>query len=150
MIFDHIKNKDNYREFKSLYKALNFLDTLYKGEFLEKGEILIPNELFCNPVSFTTKPEGECKFEAHRVYSDLHYIVEGVERIATADITTLDVDTEYNEDKDIGFYFGNADGYYDLKPGQFMVCFPNDAHKPGVAVKNPENVKKIVFKIKVE
>ena len=148
MIFDHIKNRENYKDFSNLYKALNFLAALKEDDF--SAEILTPGELFCNPVSFTTKPERDCKFEAHRVYCDLHYIVEGNEKIATADVTNLNVDTEYDANKDIGFYSGEADGYYVLRPGQFMVCFPNDAHKVAMMVNNPENVRKIVFKIKAE
>ena len=55
----------------------------------------------------------------------------------------------YAPEKDIEFLTGSADGYYELKPGQFMVCFPSDAHKVAMMKGRPEDVRKIVFKIKM-
>lgn len=46
------------------------------------------------------------------------------------------------EEKDIGFYQGNESGSYLLKPGEFMICFPSDAHKVAIMDKLPETVKK--------
>lgn len=147
MIFDSIQNKENYRNFPELYQALCFLSQLNEGDMPEPGTVLIPDRLFCNPVTLTSKPEEECIYEAHRNYSDVHYIVSGIERIATADVTSLRTKTPYVQDKDIEFLTGPADGYYDLKPGQFMVCFPHDAHKVALMVDKPAAIKKVVFKI---
>lgn len=150
MIFDSIKNKKNYQSFPLLYQALCFLDALPKGELPGSNTILVKGRLFCNPVTLVSRPENQCIYEAHRKYIDLHYIVSGVERIATADITALSVSGIYSSEKDIEFLEGSADGYYDLKPGQFMVCFPNDAHKVAIMQDKPGNIQKVVFKIIVE
>ena len=108
---------------------------------------LIDQKLFCNPVSLVSKPEEKCIYETHRKYLDLHYIVSGIERIATADITTLTCHVPYSEEKDICFLTGEADGYYDLKSGQFMVCYPNDAHKAAIMKNQPTPIQKVVLKI---
>lgn len=150
MIFDSIKNKDNYRDFPMLYEALCFLSNLSDSELPEPNTVLIDRKLFCNPVSLVSKPEEECIYEAHRKYLDLHYIVSGIERIATADITTLTCQVPYSEEKDICFLTGEADGYYDLKPGQFMVCYPNDAHKVAIMKNQPTPIQKVVFKISAD
>lgn len=147
MIFDSIANKDNYRDFPMLYQALCFLADLAENELPQPNTVLIEKKLFCNPVSLVSKPESECIYEAHRNYIDLHYIVRGVERIATSDISALTTEVPYSEEKDIGFLTGEADGYYDLKPGQFMVCFPNDAHKVAIMKDQPAPIDKVVFKI---
>jgi YhcH/YjgK/YiaL family protein len=148
MIFDSIKNKDNYKDNPLLYQALAFLADLPQGELPKPNTVLLPEVLFCNPVSLVSKPEAECKFECHQTYIDLHYIVEGEEGIATADVSSLEYITPYDEKKDIAFLEGEEDGCYFLKPGQFMVCWPNDAHKVGIMKKQPVAIKKIVFKIK--
>lgn len=150
MIFDSIQNKDNYQDFPMLYQALCFLSELPQNELPNAGTTLIKDKLFCNPIILTSKPEEECAYEAHKNFIDLHYIVSGTERIATADITVLTTTTPYTPEKDIEFLTGKADGYYDLKPGQFMVCFPNDAHKVAMMVEKPANIQKIVFKIRKE
>ncbi|HJB00304.1 MAG TPA: YhcH/YjgK/YiaL family protein [Candidatus Mediterraneibacter merdavium] len=150
MIFDSIDNKDSYKHFPLLFQALDFLSNLPENTLPSTGTILIEDQLFFNPVTLVSKPESECIFEAHRKYIDLHYIVEGVERIGTADITALTETVPYSEEKDIGFFAGTADGYYNLKPGQFMLCFPHDAHKVAIMSDRPAPIKKIVFKIKAQ
>ena len=55
-----------------------------------------------------------------------------------------------DKDKDIGFYEGCESGSYLLKTGDFMVCFPSDAHKVGMMNTVPGMVKKVVVKIRVE
>lgn len=148
MIFDTLKNKDNYRHDPLLFQALEYLSTLEPGTLPSETQVLTEGVLFCNPVCFISKPESECKYEAHQNYIDLHYIVEGVEGIATADCASLTVIEAYDGEKDILFLSGEEDGRYYLKPGQFMVCFPNDAHKVGMMADAPAPIRKIVFKIK--
>lgn len=96
-----------------------------------------------------SRKESDCRYEAHRRYIDLHYIIEGTERIATADIRKVNTLVPYSSEKDIGFYEGKADGYMDLTPGCFMVCYPSDAHKVAIQADKSEHIRKIVFKIAV-
>ena len=103
MIFDSLKNKDNYRDFPLLYEALCYLSTLKEGELPPANTVLKEGILFCNPVSLTTKPEEQCIYEAHRRYIDLHYTVSGTERIATAGTDSLTVSTPYDQQKTLDF-----------------------------------------------
>lgn len=150
MIFDSIKYKNNYKYFPALYQALNYIDSLPHWELPTPRVVLDEGKLFCNLVTFTSKPEDQCLYEAHRNYIDLHFIVSGIERIATSDICSLTSEVPYAPEKDIEFLKGGEDGCYELKPGQFMVCFPGDAHKVAMMKDYPADVKKIVFKIKTE
>lgn len=149
MIFDSIHNYNNYRGYPELYQVLSFLAGLGEGEAVKPNTVLAEDRIFCNPVQFVSKPESECKYEAHRKYIDVHYILKGEEGIATAGVGKLDVDTPYDEGKDIGFYTGKEDGRYLLKKGDFMVCYPSDAHKVGMMGAEPQAIEKIVVKIKV-
>lgn len=148
MIFDTIQNKDHYKDNALLYQALTYLEHLTPKTFPETTHVLIPDVLFCNPVTLTSKPEDQCIYEAHRTYIDLHYIIEGVEGIATAQVSSLSVTTPYDSEQDVGFFDGNEDGRYYLKPGQFMVCWPTDAHKVAMMQDAPSHIRKIVCKIK--
>lgn len=149
MIFDNLQNRNNYKSIPYIYRALQELRKL-EGTFPESTIVYEEGSLFANPVTLTSKPESDCIFEAHKNFLDLHYIVEGVEGIATADVTTLEEKTPYEESKDIGFYQGDADGIYYLKPGQFMVCWPSDAHKVAVMQDSPALIRKIVVKIRID
>lgn len=148
MLFDSIQNKENYTDHPLIRQALDYLSSLRPGELPAPNTVLIPGVLFCNPVTLISRPETECIFEAHRKYLDLHYIIEGTEGIATSDIGALHTVTPYDEQKDITFLEGKEDGRYYLKPGQFMVCWPNDAHKVAIMDGQPVRIQKIVFKIK--
>lgn len=148
MIFDNISNYKNYTGYPELYEALSFLAGL-EGRMPEESVVLKEDRVLCNPVRFISKPEAECKYEAHRKFIDVHYVLKGVEGIATADVDTLETDTPFDEGKDIGFYTGPEAGRYYLRRGDFMVCFPSDAHKVGMMEESPQPVEKVVIKIRV-
>lgn len=149
MIFDSIRNRENYKENGKIYQALCYLAEIKRWEEVFPDTVIQEGAIVANPVTFVSKEEKECMYEAHEKYIDVHYIMEGVERIATADVSSLQIKTPFSEQRDIGFYQGDESGRYLLKPGEFMVCFPSDAHKVAMMDKTPETVKKIVIKIRV-
>jgi len=149
MIFDSIHNKENYKEEGKIYQALCYLAGIKSWEEAIPDTIIQKDSIIANPVSFVSKEEKDCMYETHEKYIDVHYIMEGAERIATADVSSLQIMTPFSEERDIGFYQGDESGRYLLKPGEFMVCFPSDAHKVAMMDKTPETVKKIVVKIRV-
>ena len=89
MIFDSISNKENYKEEKEIYQTLNFFEKLKKWDDVESNAIIQKDWISANPVSFLSKDESECMYEAHRKHIDVHYIMEGIEKIATADVKNL-------------------------------------------------------------
>jgi len=98
-----------------------------------------------------TKKAEDAKWEAHQKYIDIQYVVYGKEKMGVAPLSkTVGIDP-FNQDKDIGFYeIPEADcKYYTAEPGYFFLFFPNDAHRPSIAIKGHEKVKKIVIKVKV-
>jgi biofilm protein TabA len=54
----------------------------------------------------------------------------------------------YDEEKDILFGKGTGE-FVALRPGRFIVLFPQDAHMPGVSVSAPAPVRKAVVKIAI-
>lgn len=150
MIFDAIRNKENYKAETKIYQALCYLEQISRWDEILPDTVILEDCMFAGPVSFISKEEKECVYEAHKKYMDIHYIMEGAERIATADVRSLQVKTPYSEEKDIGFFTGPASGSCLLRPGDFMVCFPSDAHKVAMMDQRPETVKKVVVMIKVE
>ncbi len=148
MIFDSIKNMENYKNYPELYSVLRFLHELESEALPAPDTVIREGTAFCNPVVLTSKDEADCVYEAHRKYIDLHYIVEGSELIRTADPDFLEPLGAYDPEKDIRFFSGSAFGSYVLNSGDFMVCYPSDAHKVAIAPKEPSEIRKIVVKIK--
>jgi len=104
--------------------------------------------IFVNIVEYeTVKPEDRF-WEAHREYLDVHLMLEGTERIDLNFIQNMDV-KEYAAKDDFLSMDGEKNGSVILKPGDFLVCYPTDAHRTAVAADKQENIKKAIFKVKI-
>ncbi|MFI3175208.1 MAG: YhcH/YjgK/YiaL family protein, partial [Bacillota bacterium] len=145
MIFDHISNKNLYRSFPELHSVLEYLSGLADQELPAPNTTLVPDEVYGNPVTLTTKPEAERDYEAHRNYIDVHYIIDGCEKIALTDIANLTTKIPYAAENDVEF-FENApmEATFILQKGHFLLCHPHEAHKVGIMNDAPCDVKKAV------
>jgi biofilm protein TabA len=150
MIFDSIKNKDLYKDMPRIYQALTYLETLTPETLPEKRTDFEPdNQFFLVPKRYDTEPESVAPFEAHRLRIDIHYMLEGVEGIQTADVNDerITPNGEFRVNNDCGEFFGEPDGTYWLRPGYFAISFPGEVHRTGIMQGEPKPIKKAVFKI---
>jgi biofilm protein TabA len=116
-----------------------------------KGKIEIDDEAMYAMVNiYITKSPEEASFEAHRKYIDVQILLAGRERIDVTQRTDLPVLQSYAEDADAMLYAAPA-AFTSvlLEPGQFVVLFPHDAHRPGVSLGAKTEVRKLVVKIRV-
>ena len=91
------------------------------------------------------------KFEFHRKYIDIQFIVSGEETIGWAPAESMTITEAYNADKDICFGKVAAGKWTPvrLQAGQLAVLRPEDGHAPKLACGAPSPVMKIVVKIAV-
>ena len=152
MIFDTLKNCRKYYEVNDKFeKAFDFINKATK-ENLPVGKYELEGcELYASVQEYTTKAEEECRFEGHRKYIDIQYIVSGIETIEVIDISKASSQTEYNEEKDLEFYENNSKATKGvIESGEYGIFFPHDIHRPGMAFNGVQgSVKKIVVKIKI-
>ncbi len=137
---------------ESFRLALAFLERQDLGT-LEDGTIEIDGRrVFASVQSYETLPvDAPCRFEAHRVYIDVQYIVAGEETIEWAPASRIDFDSAYDAQGDIQFGAVAATTTpVRLERGQLAVLFPSDGHAPRHTTRTPGRVKKIVVKIAVE
>lgn len=92
--------------------------------------------------------EDDNHFEAHRRYADFQFIVSGDEIIKYADTSHLSEEGEYDAEKDYQMLYGDGQKEY-LQAGEWLLLFPEDAHRPGIKWKNGKSIK-IVVKIPME
>ena len=118
---------------------------------LPEGKIKLDGDkLFVSVQSGVTKLVSDgYRFEAHRKYMDIQYIVEGSEVMGWAPLNNLQVNQPYDESKDV--LFGDVPlertTYLNMQAGQLVLFYPGDAHAPNLCLKGPELVKKLVFKV---
>jgi YhcH/YjgK/YiaL family protein len=150
MVYDKIKNIE-------LYKGLS--DDIYAGlKYLkEMSPDIAPGTYEINPrvkaivSEYTTKLENEKGYEAHQKNIDIQYLLKGTEKIACLPVDELQETQPYNPDTDAAFYESNLrPSTSDLRPlTSFALFFPQDAHMPQLCIDAPEEVKKVVIKVKI-
>ena len=135
-------------KFETLKRVQDAIVRIRSGELdsLDCGRHEWSNGVFVTVSSYQTKESG--MYEAHRKYIDIQYILDGSERIDVADVEKMRITQDYAEDKDL--VFGEAEGtpYY-LNAGQYLVLYPEEAHRPGMKAGSVGTVKKAVIKVPV-
>ena len=148
MIVDTIQNYDRYTAIDDrIAAALKLI--VEKGIDLDRDYVSAPDAsgVYYSVTTYTSKVPSATRFETHNVYMDIQFVAEGSEYIGyCADNTKLQLQTAYDEEKDITFYSGEGQNVL-LETGTFMIIFPQEAHRPCIAVESPTPVKKVVFKI---
>ena len=135
----------------TLVKALEFLRRPELASLAE-GKVPIDGErVFALPQRYETAAQGSPRFEYHRKYIDIQYIVEGEEVIEWAPALKLKITDAYDREKDITFGTVAPEEVTPvrLRAGQLAVFYPEDAHAPRRAAGAPARVFKIVVKVEV-
>ena len=94
---------------------------------------------------YTTKRAGEARWEAHRKHIDLQYVLMGEEHVGVAPLGRMQADP-FDDEKDIMWLDGQGD-WVTLRPGEFVLLWPEDVHMPAMAIDTPMPVLKVVIKI---
>lgn len=147
---DRIENWSQYKNIsEGIAVALEYLkNTNFKNKTDGKHE-LHGKEMFALINSYTTVDPGKAKWESHKKYIDVHYIIEGTEEVGISSPDKLKIIEEYNDEKDCIKYSGNGN-IFTASAGDFFIFFPEDSHKPGIHTSAPSFVKKAVVKVKVD
>jgi len=121
------------------------LETITPGRYELQGE-----DLFINVDEYQTRNEEDTRFEAHKKYADIQYLVSGTERIGIMPLQDTTVTEPYNELLDIAFLDADENNYSLASQENFFIFFPEDAHRPGL--KDVENtpVRKVVVKVRID
>lgn len=151
MIVDSLVNQSLY---EGIQRGIRLGFEYLKGFDPETpdGEYEIESDrVFALVQSYQTGPATEKAFETHRRHIDIQYIVAGRERILHAPVGTLQVETPYDEGRDVIFYRDPpASTSVLLAAGEFAILHPHDGHKGGCMAGGREPVRKVVIKVHVD
>lgn len=151
MILDNIKNIDKYSFSSPLLKGFDFL-LKNDLENLPEGKYEIAEGIFANVQKIQAKAPDLRKFEAHKDYIDIQYIISGKERMDFSNIENFKVEIPYDKEKDVEFLKLNSEEITPnsayLKEGDFIIFYPQDAHAPMLkALDTDYEIKKVIVKI---
>ena len=146
-------------DIKHLGHQVSMSTALRKGiDFLQRPDIHLLTDgrvdidgdrVFALVQRYETVMTDAPRFEYHRKYIDIQYLVSGEEVIGWAPAGRMVITEEYDEEKDI--CFGTAPEsevtpIY-LKAGELAVLYPEDGHAPKLATGRSSHVFKIVVKV---
>lgn len=152
MIVDSIKNAYLYKGLnEDIDKVLDVASTLTSEGFETGRRVIDGDKVFINFVSYETKAREVSKSEAHKLYVDVMYMVEGNETIYVKPTCKLkNITKEY--DPAIEALIADLDDDVTavrLEEGMFCILFPDDAHAPACVCDKAMTVKKIIGKVKI-
>ncbi len=171
MVYDKIKNIELYKGLSDdIYAGLEYLKEMSPDIALGTYEV---NPRVRAIISeYMTKAVNEKGYEAHKKNIDIQYLLKGTEKIACLPVDELQETQPYNPDTDAAFYESALrPSTFDLRPltsdlrpltfdlrpltldlrplTSFALFFPHDAHMPQLCIDAPEEVKKVVIKVKI-
>lgn len=145
MIYAKLSDAGNYL---GIHPNLDLALKLLTPEFLSNvgtvRQSIDGDALYVTRFDISTSTDESRLFEYHSRYLDIFTLAAGEERVDIATPANLTVHEQHDDYWGCG---GKAEQSVILTPGFFLVLFPGDAHRPGMAVTEPENISRIVFKI---
>ncbi len=137
-----------YHAHKSWWdKAFAYIKNTDLASLAPGDHPIVGEDVFARVTEGPLKKIDSSKWEAHKNYIDIHYVITGREKIGIGHLSSATIVTPYNSIRDISFYEGKGK-YYIAEPGTFFIAFPKDIHRPGLEVDQKETEKKLVIKIR--
>ena len=148
MICDTLQHLTGYKGLcKNLDTAIDYLLT-HDPASLPLGRTEVDGEeVFINTMDATLHSDDGYHPEYHKTYADLQIDITGGEGWG---YTTLPGEEAGEFTGDIGFRTSPDAVSGTLGEGRFVLFFPGELHKPGVARPGCAHVRKVVIKIRME
>ena len=131
MILDTLENAEKYYALNPGFeRAFAFLKTCDPAGL--EGRIDIDGDRI---YALVIRAEGAghigAELETHRKYIDIQFGVEGINEFGWKPAhDCITVTKPFSEEEDYGFWGEETDVWIPVRPGQFAVFFPEDAHTP--------------------
>ncbi len=148
MIIDTLENAGRYAVLHPLFTAgFDYLRS-FNPDTADGRHAIDGDKLFALVQTVRTEPAAERRFEAHRRYIDIQYVVSGAEVMEYSTFDDLRPAGAFDVKKDVGFFHEPASATRLLvAAGSFTIFYPHDGHKPCCMAGKPETARKVVLKV---
>ncbi|MFR9503598.1 MAG: YhcH/YjgK/YiaL family protein [Rikenellaceae bacterium] len=149
MILDSIKNAELYFSVSPrLERAFEYIRSTNLAELTVGRHDIDGDEIYVNIMERELKQPADAKLEVHNVYADIQILITGSEEgfgyLERANLTQPL--GEFDTDKDVQLFDDAHQTIYYMRPGQFTILLPEDAHAPMIG---SGVIKKAIFKVKL-
>jgi biofilm protein TabA len=151
MVVDRLAESERYLRMHPLFQqAFEFLNQLARDpeRFADGRHTLVEGRLAVILERAEGRGVAEARLEAHRKMIDIQFLLSGEERIGWRPQPECSGIVEaYSTERDIEFYSEQPTTWLELRPGDFAIFFPSDAHAP-LAGSGP--LRKAIAKVAIE
>lgn len=148
MIYDKLENIGSYLGCnENLDIAIHYILS-HDLNSLPMGRTELKDSLvFINIMEANAAPIEKQKYEIHKNYMDIQIDLAGVEMIQIGDSASMETLDAYNPETDFGTVTCKNLTSCVMGQGNFIICMPEEPHKPGIAVESDTHLHKCVFKV---
>jgi len=153
MIIDSLKNLLKYRKLIPEIESIMPYVSLYTFNESSEGKTEINSNIFFIKNEYETgslPSELNGIMENHRVHMDIQCVLSGDELIEYERLTDHEVFKSYNTEGDVELFHSKEPIKINAKAGDFVILFPGEIHMPGRISETKSQMKKLVFKLKVD
>lgn len=139
---------NTFEEFKDIFRsgkkwirckeAIENINNIKENRYHSIGDSLVY-------IYKTENYEDEIEMQGHRRYMDIHYYVEGKEKLEISKKKDLIIKKDYCDEDDTEYFIGNGE-VIELKAGNLIIIENDEAFR----FKNAENLKKVILKVTIE
>ncbi|EGR7965962.1 DUF386 domain-containing protein [Vibrio vulnificus] len=135
----------------AIKKGLDFVINMPKYDTLPNGRYEIEGDnVFANVMNYVTESEPDKRAEVHQKYLDIQVVLSGQELILYGEsYTDINSSESYDEENDFDLFNQiKEEQKLILSEGYAVIFFPGELHKPGCSIDGPNEVRKLVIKVK--
>ena len=149
MIIDSILSFERYNDLHSGFSKVYDFIRKHDLHSLESGKYVIEaNNIWCEVSESEAKDPDNAQLLVHDSFIDIHLVLEGTEIIGYKDRSKCSGDNaEYDEAMDVAVLKEEPEVFVSCSDGNFVICFPRDAHAP---LMGEDKIKKALFKVRCE
>ena len=151
MTHGDLKNWKSIPDLKGFEAAFEFLDTKTLADVPVGKHAIEGEQVYALVQKLPSRMAETAQFESHRKYIDVHYMVSGQETSGSSPVGDLKLAVPYDESKDVMLY--NVPQQYtkiEVRPGQFVIYRPGQAHLPNCHLQGPHDLHKGVITVHVD
>lgn len=150
MILAHIEDSERYYSLHPLFKQLfDYVKTHDLSQVPAERITLDGERLFINVADASLKSPEEQVLEVHRRYIDVHFPLSSNEVMGWSPLQGLQTESvnPFNEEDDYAVYAETAQTYLTIRPGEFAIVWPEDAHAPIIG---EGKLRKLIAKVLID
>lgn len=147
MIIASLSDSSRYESLNPLFRqAFDFVRQSDPVSLAPGPHVLVENALIVMVNEAAMKTPEKARMEVHNEFIDIHVPLSREERFAWKDRAALEQPSEpFRKEKDSRHYDDAADTSFVVRPGQFAVFFPEDAHAGCIG---DGVIRKLVIKVR--